>query len=83
MVIVVGKVPDEIRVAREQYLGLLSRLDTALHSPSPTQVELATDILELVRPWIRDVDLGGQVEGQMELPLDWDRVASEAVRARG
>ena len=82
MVIVVGKLPDEIRVSQEQYIELLARLDQAIHSTSPTQTELARDVLDLIRPWWRQATFVGQeVEGQMELPLDWGRVANEAVRA--
>jgi hypothetical protein len=69
MVIVVGDIPAQIRVPRAQYLSLLSRLDAALHATSPTQVELANDILDIVRTWPESIS--GQVNGQMELPLEW------------
>lgn len=74
MVIVVGKIPAEISVTREQYLGLLDRLDQATHSQVSAQVELAYDLLDVVRTWIQEVQEGnltGQVDGQLELPLEW------------
>ncbi len=73
MVLVVGKTPDEIRVSREQYLGLLARLDVASHSPSPTESELAHDIIDMLRSWFHQGEyiVDRQVAGQLELPLEW------------
>jgi hypothetical protein len=82
MVLVVGEIPSEIRVTRDQYIGLLVRLDAATHSTSPTQVELAYDLIEELRTWFQKVKIARQVEdrkfgevpevdGQLELPLEW------------
>jgi hypothetical protein len=71
VVVVVGTIPAEIRVSREQYLGLLDRLDQATHSQVPARVELAYDLLAVVGSWIQEGKLTGQVDGQLELPLEW------------
>lgn len=71
MVVVVGTTPAEIRVTREQYLGLISRLDQATQSAHPAKVELAYDLLHTVRSWLQEGKLTGQVDGQLELPLEW------------
>lgn len=71
MVVVVGTTPEEIRVSREQYLGLLSQLDTATHSPHPGRADLAYELLNVVRSWLKQGALTGQVDGQLELPLEW------------
>jgi hypothetical protein len=85
VVVVVGEVPDEIRVPRKKYIDLLSRLDTAIHECCPHEVELASEILDNVRTWAEDQPLpitmnplgpftgtSSEVDGQLELPLDWD-----------
>lgn len=71
MVLVVGETPEEIRVTRDQYLGLLSQLDAATHSHFPAQQELAYDIINVVRGWFKQGTLTRQVDGQLELPLEW------------
>lgn len=72
MVVVVGELPEEIRVSREEYVGLLRQLDAAAHSSHPSEAALAHDLLATVRFWFQQVKLTGQVDGQLELPLEWD-----------
>jgi hypothetical protein len=50
---------------------LLSQLDAATHSHFPAQVELAYELLTTVRSWFQQGGLTGQVDGQLELPLEW------------
>lgn len=77
MVIVVGSAPEEIRVTRDQYLGLLSQLDAATHSKSPGAVALAYGLLGTVRSWFLPGKVTGQTDGQLELPLEWDEERAE------
>lgn len=67
MALVVGDIPSEIRVTRDQYLDLLARLRASADSCSH-EVDLANDVMDLAREWIPGVD---QVAGQLELPLEW------------
>lgn len=70
MVVVVGKVPEEIRIPRAKYIELLSRLDTATHAWCPHETELAHEIMDIARTFVRSQP---EVDGQIELPLEWDR----------
>jgi NADPH-dependent ferric siderophore reductase len=72
VVVVVGKTPDEIRVSRDQYIRLLSRLDQATRGTCPHEAELAYEILDDARRWLLRNDTPSQVDGQLELPLEWD-----------
>lgn len=74
MVLVVGNVPSEIRISREQYLNLLSRLETAVHGTCPHEAELAYEVLDIVRTFVNrnPGPVRPQVDGQLELPLEWD-----------
>jgi hypothetical protein len=53
---------------------LISRLDQATqstHAADAAKVELAYDLLAFVGSWIQECMLTGQVDGQLELPLEW------------
>lgn len=77
MVVVVGKMPETIHVSREQYVGLLSQLDAATHSPHPGAVDLGYELLETLRSWASKGTESKETHGQLELPLEWadDRAA--------
>lgn len=67
----VGETPAEIRVSREQYIDLLRQIDAGTRSHSPIQAELAYELLATVRSWFPQGKVSGQVDGQLELPLEW------------
>lgn len=77
MVVVVGKTPEAISVSRDQYLGLLSQLDAATHSNHPGASDLAYALLDTLRSWFQQGRVTSEIEGQLELPLEWaaDRAA--------
>lgn len=77
MVVVVGEIPEEIRVPREEFIELLSRLDQAKHGTCRGEADLASEIMELARSWAqqqptRRKPVAPEFE-QLELPLDWNR----------
>jgi hypothetical protein len=74
VVVVVGKVPEEVRVPWQKYVELLSRLDAAVHGSCPHEADLANEVLDLVRSW-QQARVVPQVDGQLELPLEWDETS--------
>lgn len=76
MVVVVGKTPAEIRVTRDQYIELISVLDQATRGTCPHEAELAYKILDETGRWLARNDVPNQVDGQLELPLEWDQSAA-------
>jgi len=77
VVVVVGEIPEEIRVPRADFIELLSRLDKAKHGTCRGEAELAGEIMDLARSWAqqqptRREPVAPEFE-QLELPLDWNR----------
>lgn len=69
--LVFGELPDHIRVTREQYLGMLSRLESATHGTCVHESELAFELIDELRTWFRNEKTSGEINGQLELPLEW------------
>lgn len=71
MVVVVGRTPDQIKVTRAQYIDLLSRLDRGTRSTNKAEADLSYELLDLVRVWCAQATDAGEVDGQLQLPLNW------------